>query len=84
VTHRATRSFWEAYGSLDLEVQEAARKAFLLLKENPRHPGVHFKKTGKVWSARVNLKHRALAMERPYGMLWFWIGSHDAYKRMLG
>ena len=24
-----------------------------------------------------------LAMERPYGMLWFWIGTHDAYERML-
>jgi len=83
VIHRATAAFWEAYSSLDPEVQEAANKAFLLLKDNPRHPGIHFKKTGAVWSARVDLKHRALAIERPYGMLWFWIGPHATYERIL-
>ena len=77
--HRAARSFWEAFGSLDPDVQGVARKAFQLLKENPRHPSLHFKKVGRVWAARVGLKHRALAIEKPYGMLWLWIGTHAAY-----
>ena len=79
--HRAARSCGEAFGSLNPEVRETARRAFRLLKDNPRHPGVQFKKTGTLWSARVGLKCRALARDRPYGMLW--IGPQDEYERML-
>ena len=81
--HSAAPSFWEALGSLDADVQESARKAFQLLKNNSRHPGLHFKKIDNVWSVRVDIRTRALAIEQPDGFLWIWIGSHDEYERML-
>jgi len=54
------------------------------LKADPFHPSLHFKKIGKYRSVRVGLHYRALAVEVPAGLLWFWIGSHSEYNRLLG
>lgn len=59
-----------------------ADKTFQLLKENPRHPSLQFKKVGGFWSARVGLAYRALAVEDDAGFIWVWIGSHADYERM--
>jgi len=59
-----------------------------LLKANPLHPSLQFKKVGErrgleLWSARVTLNYRALAIRREYGCLWFWIGDHSAYEALI-
>ncbi len=59
-------------------------KAFGLLKAEPRHPSLHFKKVGRLWSARVGLHHRALGVETSDGVLWFWIGTHAEYDGLVG
>jgi hypothetical protein len=82
VKHHAAPDFWECYRRLPSDVQRAADKAFGLLKENPRHPSLQFKKVASFWSARVGLNHRALAVEVPGGFLWFWIGNHGGYDRI--
>ena len=61
-----------------------ADKSYELLKADPRHPSVHFKKLGDLWSARIGLYYRALAKEVDDGMLWFWIGTHAEYERLIG
>ncbi len=71
--HRATRRFWDAYHALPEESQALADKQFELLKSNPRHPSVQFKKVGKIWSARVSSSVRALAAEDGGDFVWFWI-----------
>ena len=81
--HKATERFWSYYESLDLEIQKVADKNFSLLKANPHHPSLHFKKVGKVWSARIGLNHRALAIEEDHGFTWIWIGTHDEYERLI-
>lgn len=81
--HRADEGFWAAYQRLPEPVKLRADKAFDLLKSNPKHPSVHFKKIGRRWSARVDLNYRALALETDDGYFWYWIGSHDDYERML-
>ena len=65
-------------------VQNLARQNFQLLRTNPRHPSLHFKKVGKFWSARVGISHRTLAIEDDEGFIWVWIGTHNAYERMTG
>jgi hypothetical protein len=35
------------------------------------------------WSARVTLNYRALALKRPDGFLWFWIGDHKTYEELI-
>jgi len=66
------------------EIQAAADKNFALLKENPHHPSLHFKKIGALWSARVGDHYRALGHDVEGGVHWFWIGSHADYDKLIG
>jgi hypothetical protein len=83
VKHRATEQFWKRYHDLPSEVRERADKSFALLRSDPRHPSLQFKKVGTLWSARVDLAHRALAVEDGEDLVWVWIGSHDEYDRIV-
>jgi hypothetical protein len=86
--HRAAADFWQQYLALPQDVRARADKQFALLKGDPQHPSLRFKKIGErrgheIWSARVSLDYRALAIKRPDGFLWFWIGDHSAYDRLI-
>src|SRR5262245_1872258 len=61
--HRTTARFWACFARLPVETQNVAKRNFRLLKENPRHPSLRFKKVGKHWSVRAGPHHRALAVE---------------------
>ena len=65
------------------KIRELADKNFHLLKTNPKHPSLCFKKIGKLWSARVGIAHRALAVEDAEDFIWIWIGTHEDYERMI-
>jgi hypothetical protein len=82
--HRTIPQFWSRFDELPEPIQRLARKNFDLLKRNPRHPSLHFKKVGPFWSARVGLAHRVLAVEDGDDFIWVWIGDHDEYERMIG
>ena len=82
--HRTTTHFWRDFEKLPESVQKVARRNFLLLKANPRHPSLHLKKIGQFWSIRVGIAHRALAVEDGEDFIWVWIGHHDEYQRMIG
>jgi hypothetical protein len=84
VTHHANPDFWEAYDALPAEIRVLADKNFALLKANPEHPSLKFKPVGSYWSARVGLRYRALAVKQNGDYLWFWIGSHADYDRLVG
>jgi len=86
--HRANADFWNDYRGLPAEIRAHADKQFALLKTNPQHPSLHFKKLGdrngqEVWSARVTLKYRALAVRVSNEYLWFWIGGHNVYDALI-
>jgi hypothetical protein len=81
--HFTSPKFWANYEALPNAIQTLADKNFELLKQNPRHPSLHFKKVGRYWSARVGDDHRAVAVEIEQGLLWFWIGLHDEYERII-
>jgi hypothetical protein len=88
VLHHASSEFWEGYNALPPDIRSRADKQFLLLKANPQHPSLQFKKVGErsgreIWSARITLNYRALAIKRPNGYLWFWIGDHKAYEALI-
>jgi hypothetical protein len=82
MNHRTAPSFWERFRSLPNDVRDLADKNFELLKRNPRHPSLQFKRVGAFWSARVGLTHRALAVEDGDDFIWVWIGTHSDYERM--
>ena len=81
--HLATPRFWDGYHSLPQKVRETADRSYALLKQDPHHPSLHFKKIGKLWSVRVGLHHRALAAEKDGDLVWFWIGSHSEYDQLI-
>ena len=82
--HFANPAFWDSYDKLPVRVQRLADENFALLKANPRHPSLHLKRAGRFWSVRVGLSHRALAREQDADLIWFWIGAHSEYDRLLG
>jgi hypothetical protein len=83
MNHRATPRFWSCYRQLPDEIQQLADRNYQLLLANPRHPSLHFKKVGALWSARVGLHYRALAIEDGNDFVWFWIGSHSEYDQLI-
>lgn len=81
--HFAAPSFWDHYRALPAEVQRFSDEAFNLLKRDPFHPSLHLKKAGGYWSVRIGLQYRALAEPAAEGLLWFWIGTHADYDRII-
>lgn len=81
--HLASPEFWALYEALPQSIQKLADKNFKLLKRDPRHPSLHFKKVRRFFSVRVGLSHRALGTEVPDGVLWFWIGTHSDYDKLV-
>ncbi|MGQ0836175.1 MAG: ParE family toxin-like protein [Gammaproteobacteria bacterium] len=82
---RATERFWEAYGSLPVEVKERARTAYRLWRENPQHPSLRFKRIHKrepIYSVRIGIDWRAVGVKSKTDMVWFWIGSHAEYDKL--
>jgi len=84
--HFTVADFWKGYEILSKEVQVLADKSFDLLKKNPRHPSLQFKKIQNTdfWSARVGLYFRVLAFQKAEGFVWFWIGTHAQYNKLIG
>ncbi len=83
IKHFASPSFWTCYEKLPVDVQRVAVKNFEVLKSNPKHPSLHFKKVSKYCSVRVGMKYRSLGVEIEDGILWFWIGTHSEYDKIV-
>lgn len=83
----ATPDFWDCYSKLPKNLRLATRNAYALWSENPRHPGLHFKAVPSagegVHSVRVGIHWRALGVLDGDTMIWFWIGTHADYDKML-
>ena len=80
----ADKRFWRCYKSLPRDARSLARKTYRLWRSDPDHPTLRFKKIrGDLWSIRVGLAYRALATEEQGVLIWFWIGPHDEYERLL-
>jgi hypothetical protein len=76
--------FQPLFDALPAEIRTSAEKAFALLKQNPKHPSLHFKRIqGDLWSVRIGRNYRALAIEGESRFQWFWIGTHSDYDRLI-
>ncbi len=74
------------FASLPMSIQRQARAAYRLFRENPSHPGLHFKKVypdPPTYSARVGIGYRAVAVLDGSDVIWFWIGTHAEYDKFL-
>ncbi len=84
MTHRASPRFWRCHEALSDDLKHLAEKSFALLKQDARHPSLQLKRVGRFWSVRVGLHHRALAVEQAKDLVWFWIGTHADYDKLVG
>lgn len=67
-------------------MQRDAKRAYRLFSENPAHPSLQFKKLegeDDIFSARIGLDYRGLAVMRNGRVVWYWIGSHADYDRLV-
>ena len=81
-----SHTFWKTYAKLDDTTQQKARAAYRLFCENSQHPSLKFKKVHDnlpMYSARVCLNYRAVGILENNEIIWFWIGHHDAYEKLL-
>ena len=83
---RTTRQFRRLFSSLPSDAQREAKRAYRLFQSNPAHPGLQFKKLegeDDIYSARIGLGYRALAVMKKDRIVWYWIGSHSEYDRLM-
>jgi hypothetical protein len=84
---RATPDFWSHYNRLPSSIQKSAKRAYARFRQNPNHPSLRLKKvhtTQEIYSVRITEDYRALGVREGDTIVWFWIGSHADYERILG
>jgi hypothetical protein len=84
---QTTQTFWNHYRMLPLEIRQKTKRAYVLWRNNPNHPGLFFKRIKAeqpVYSVRIGLSYRAMGLLKADTITWFWIGSHDEYDRLIG
>jgi hypothetical protein len=70
-----------------MAVQERIRHAYRQWAENPDHPSLRFKKVHDrlpIYSVRVDLDWRALGVMEGDTVVWFFVGPHSEYEKLLG
>jgi hypothetical protein len=82
-----TPAFRQCLKGLPAHVRWQARFAYRLFAADPRHPSLHFKQihhTRPIYSARVGIGYRAIAVLEGRDLYWYWIGTHADYDRAVG
>ena len=81
-----SRQFREMYANLPPQVRQQSRRAYRLFQHNPSHPGLQFKKVDEednIYSVRIGLRYRALGQLDGPEIVWFWIGPHADYDKLV-
>ena len=83
---RTTIEFRNLFADLPEQVQEQTRVAYRQFKEDPSYPSLRFKKVHPelpIYSARISRNYRAVGQLDGNTVIWFWVGSHADYDRLL-
>jgi mRNA-degrading endonuclease RelE of RelBE toxin-antitoxin system len=86
VKSRTTAEFRKSFANLPKQVQDQTREAYRQFKENPSYPSLRFKKVHPelpIYSARISNNYRAVGQLDGDTVIWFWVGSHAEYDRLL-
>ena len=83
---QTTEEFRALLAAAPTAIQSKAHNAYRLWSENPAHPSLRFKKVHDalpIYSVRIDLDWRALGVLKDGVVIWFWIGPHSQYERLL-
>lgn len=67
-------------------MRKQARDSYRLFRENPSHPSLQYKPVHPrlpIYSVRVSLGYRAVGTVDQDSIVWFWIGPHSEYDKLL-
>ncbi len=81
-----TERFRKSYSRLPQSIQDQAQEAYQIFKKDPYHPSLNFKRVHSrepIYSARVSLDYRVVGVLTKQDIVWFWIGSHSDYDKLL-
>jgi hypothetical protein len=81
-----TERFRKSFYSLPQQVQQQAKEAYKQFKVDPFYPSLRFKRihsTKPIYSVRINIDYRAVGIQQENEIIWFWIGSHADYSKLL-
>ncbi|AFZ57971.1 hypothetical protein H6G54_24390 [Anabaena cylindrica FACHB-243] len=84
---RTTIQFRKLFADLPEQVQEQTRSAYRQFTKDPTHPSLRFKKVHPdlpIYSARISKNYRAVGQLDGDTIIWFWVGSHAEYDKLLG
>jgi hypothetical protein len=80
----ALPEFWRCYNLLPISTQSLADAKYELFDHDPFHPSLALKQKGNVWTVDIGRSYRgAIAYRTGDEFHWFWIGSHEAYNKLL-
>jgi len=83
---RRTARFKNLFEKLPAEVQQNAQQAYRLFQRDPAHPRLQFKRLRadrQTCSIRIGLGYRALGIRFDETLVWYWIGPHAEYDRLV-
>jgi len=85
ISHTSER-FRKLFAELPPHRQQQARETYKQFGRDPFHPGLHFKPVHPkkpIYSVRISLDYRAVGIQSENEIIWFRIGSHDEYDKLL-
>jgi hypothetical protein len=86
VQSQTTEEFRRLLSSAPAAIRQKAQSAYRLWSENPDHPSLRFKKihdARPIYSVRIDLNWRAIGVMTGGVVVWFWLGTHSDYERLL-
>lgn len=86
MTSRTTQRFRDCFAALPGAAQQQARAAYRRFRENSRQPGLRFKRvhaSEPIYSVRITRDYRALGVLDGDQIIWFWVGKHDEYEKIV-
>jgi hypothetical protein len=86
VRSRTTAAFRKALEALPTRVRAQAQRAYSVFRSDPNHPSLRFKPvhpSRPIYSVRIGIHYRALGVREGDDIVWFWVGSHDEYERLI-
>lgn len=84
---QTTEQFRRLFAILPAQVQTQTRIAYRQFKVDPDYPSLRFKKVHSklpIYSARINKNYRVVGQSVGDTVIWFWVGSHTDYEKLLG
>ena len=84
---KRSRRFRNLLQNLPPDIKLQAYAAYRLFKDDPYHPGLHFKQVSEsqnLYSVRIGKGYRALGLRETDDLIvWLWIGTHAEYDKIL-